>query len=256
MKSKVVNIVLSVVLIISIVGNIYIVKLTSDAKEDVTALRDRLAAADEQIVDLEGKLTNFARVQEHVADLQGQLTDFEKVQTEVADLQKQLTESKDLIESLESTVTENNITVANLEEQRANQEQLLLKARANANMTAQNGNGGGQSSSEEPPANPENTLTDNVSNQGDGRDNSINPGLVTEPNGDVHPQVGHRYDDNNPSLPIYEGPKEGYTWSNIAGYVPAYNGPVGQTGNDMAGDQSACVFDENGNCTVHQHSGY
>ncbi len=108
MKNKVVNIVLGVVLVISIVGNIYIVKLTSDAKEDVTALRDQLVTADGQIVDLERQLTSFAHVQEHVTDLQGQLTDFEKVQTEVADLEKQLTESKELIESLESTITEHN----------------------------------------------------------------------------------------------------------------------------------------------------
>lgn len=133
LKSKVVNIVLGVVLVISVVGNIYMVKLSSEAKEDVAAIRNQLAAADNQIVDLEGQLTSFAQVQGHVADLQGQLTDFEKVQTEVFNLQKQLTESKDLIESLESTITEQNITVAGLEEQRANQEQLLLAAQANAN---------------------------------------------------------------------------------------------------------------------------
>ena len=109
---------------------------------------------------------------------------------------------------------------------------------------------------ETPLATPEDTPTDDVSNPGDGRDNNTNPGLVTEPNGDVHPQIGHRYDDNNPSLPVYEGPKEGYTWGNSAGYLPVYTGPVGQTGNDMGGDQSPCEYDENGNCTVHQHSGY
>lgn len=128
----------------------------------------------------------------------------------------------------------------------------------NVPSTAQNGNGGGQSSSgDTPSANPENTPTDNVSNQGDGRDNRTNPGLVTEPDGSMHPQVGHRWDDNNPSFPVYEGPKEGYAWNNVLGYIP-WDGGTGttQTGNDMAGDQSPCVFDENGNCTVHQHSGY
>lgn len=124
-------------------------------------------------------------------------------------------------------------------------------------LTAQNGNGGGQNSSvDTPSANPENTPTDNVSNQGAGRNNNTNPGLVTEADGSIHPQVGHRWDDNNPSFPIYEGPKEGYNWNNALGYVPSNGGTGTVSTGTMAGDQSACVFDENGNCTVHQHSGY
>lgn len=79
---------------------------------------------------------------------------------------------------------------------------------------------------------------------------------MTEPNGDVHPQVGHRWDDNDPSFPVYEGPKEGYAWNNALGYLPWDGGTGVEITGEMAGDQSPCVFDENGNCTVHQHSGY
>ena len=218
LKSKVVNIVLGVVLVISVVGNIYIVKLSSDAKEEAAAIRDQLTAAEGQVVDLEGQLAGFNEVQEYVAGLQGQLADFEKVQTEVSDLQKQLTESKDLIESLESTITEQNIIVANLEEQRANQEQLLLAAQPNAKKPAQNGNGGGQNSSNDTP----------------------------ELSGDP---------STWPCIPGYEY-KPGTEYVYPLGWIINNGGTGTVSEGTMAGDQSACVYDDNGNCTVHQHSGY
>lgn len=79
----------------------------------------------------------------------------------------------------------------------------------------------------------------------------------------------HRYDNKNNPNPsnndkdpnhnmfVYESEKPGYDWSDLLGYVPSNGGTGGtQTGDDMPGDQSTCVFNENGNCTVHQHSGY
>lgn len=246
MKNKIVTIILGIALLLSAGGNIYLVKTMTDAKGEVNALSDQLVTANNQI-----------------ADLQEQLTDLSALQAQVNDLQGQLTQSNTQIENLETTIAENNTTISDLEEQLAEQEQLLSESQEqtqpliNQSATNTGTTSTSNTQTEQPSANPENTPTDNVSNQGDGRDNSTNPGLVTEPNGDVHPQVGHRWDDNDPSFPVYEGPKEGYNWNNALGYVPS-NGGTGttQTGNDMAGDQSACVFDENGNCTVHQHSGY
>lgn len=244
MKNKIVTIILGIALLLSVGGNIYLVKTMTDTKGKVSALSDQLVTADNQI-----------------ADLQEQLTDFSALQAQVNDLQGQLTQSNSQIESLETTITENNTTISDLEEQLAEQEQLLSESQEqtqppiNQSATNTGTTPTSNTQTEQHSANPENTPTDNVSNQGNGRDNSINPGLVTEPNGDVHPQVGHRWDDNNPDLPVYEGPKEGYNWNNALGYVPS-NGGTGVNITGRMPDWEPCVFDENGNCTIHEHSGY
>lgn len=236
MKNKIVTIILGIALLLSVGGNICLVKTMTDTNEKVNTLSGQLVTADNEI-----------------ADLQEQLTDISALQAEVNDLQGQLTQSNTQIESLEATITENNTTISDLEEQLAERDnQQNVQSEAETGEQAQNAG-----NNDEPIANPDNTPTDNVSNQGDGRNNDINPPLVTEPDGSVHPQIGHRYDDNDPSFPIYEGDKrdQGLAWSNSMGYVP-WNGGTGTTTlGTMAGDQSACVFDENGNCTIHEHRG-
>lgn len=233
MKSKIVTIILGIALLLSAGGNIYLVKTMTDTKEKVNALNGQLVTADNQIADLQEQLTNLSALQVQVNDLQGQLT-----------------QSNTQIESLETTIAENNTTISDLEEQLAEQERLLNEQ---STLTPQSDV---QQGNDTPVANPENTPTDNNSNQGDGRDNSTNPGLVTEPNGDVHPQVGHRWDDNNPDFPVYEGPKEGYNWNNALGYVPSNGGTGVTVTGTMDSDKRPCEYDENGNCTIHEHSGY
>ena len=103
--AKITGILLGIVLVISVGGNIYLLKNTSDAREEVVVIRNELVTADNQIADL---------------------------QAQVDDLQGQLTESRKQIESLESTIAENNTTIADLERQLAEQEQLLLEAQEQA----------------------------------------------------------------------------------------------------------------------------
>lgn len=236
MKNKIVTIILGIALLLSVGGNIYLVKTMTDTNKKVNTLSGQLVTADNEI-----------------ADLQEQLTDISALQAEVNDLQGQLTQSNTQIESLETTITENNATISDLEEQLAERDnQQNIQSEAETVEQTQNGN-----DDSEPIATPENAPTDNVSNQGDGRSDDINPPLVTEPDGSVHPQIGHRYDDNDPSFPIYEGDKrdQGLAWSNSMGYIP-WNGGTGttQTGEDMP-EWTPCVYDENGNCTIHQHYG-
>lgn len=243
--AKIIGLILGIVLVISVSGNIYLLKNRSDTKEEVAIMNNQLVTADNQI-----------------ADLQEQLTDLTALQTQVDDLQRQLTESREQIESLETTNAENNTTISDLEEQLAEQEQLLSEFQelaplpVNQSATNTGTTSTSNTQTEQPSANPENTPTDNVSNQGDGRNNDTNPGLVTEPDGSVHPQIGHRWDDSNPDFPVYEGPKEGYNWNNALGYVPSNGGTGVNITGTMDSDKRPCEYDENGNCTVHQHSGY
>ena len=104
MKKKVIvriaGLVLGIALIVSVGGNIYLFKNTSDSREEVNALSSQLVTADNQI-----------------AGLQEELTDLTALQAQVDDLQGQLTESREQIESLESTIAENDTTITDLEEQ-------------------------------------------------------------------------------------------------------------------------------------------
>lgn len=107
MKNKIVTIILGIALLLSVGGNIYLVKTMTDTNEKVSTLSGQLVTADNEI-----------------ADLQEQLTDLSALQAEVNDLQGQLTQSNTQIESLETTITENNATISDLEEQLAEQEKL------------------------------------------------------------------------------------------------------------------------------------
>lgn len=125
MKNKIVTIILGIALLLSVGGNIYLVKTMTDTKGEVNALSNQLVTADNQI-----------------ADLQEQLTDLTALQEQVDDLQAQLAESREQIENLESTIAENNTTIANLEEQLAQQEQAqTANSQRNSSASTSGGNG-------------------------------------------------------------------------------------------------------------------
>lgn len=217
MKSKIVTIILGIALLLSAGGNIYLVKTMTDTKEKVNALNGQLVTADNQIADLQEQLTNLSALQVQVNDLQGQLT-----------------QSNTQIESLETTIAENNTTISDLEEQLAEQERLLNEQ---STLTPQSDV---QQRNDTPVANPENTPTDhNYDNQ---QGNNDTPELSGDPS-------------TWPCIPGYEY-KPGTEYVYPLGWI-TNNGGTGitQTGNDMPAWEP-CVLDENGNCTIHEHSGY
>lgn len=229
MKNKIVTIILGIALLLSAGGNIYLAKTMTDAKGEVNALSDQLVTANNQI-----------------ADLQEQLTDLSALQAQVNDLQGQLTQSNTQIENLETTIAENNTTISDLEEQLAEQEQLLSESQEqtqpliNQSATNTGTTSTSNTQTEQPSANPENTPTDhNYDNQ---QGNNDVPELSGDPS-------------TWPCIPGYEY-KPGTEYVYPLGWI-TNNGGTGttQTGNDMP-DWEPCVFDENGNCMIHQHSGY
>lgn len=223
MKSKIVTIILGIALLLSAGGNIYLVKTMTDTKEKVNALNGQLVTADNQIADLQEQLTNLSALQVQVNDLQGQLT-----------------QSNTQIESLETTIAENNTTISDLEEQLAEQERLLNEQ---STLTPQSDV---QQGNDTPVANPENTPTDH--NYDDQQGNNDTPELSGDPS--TWPCTpGCEYRPGIESDP-------GYIYAFPLGWV-TNNGGTGttQTGEDMPAWEP-CVLDENGNCTIHEHSGY
>lgn len=217
--TRITGIILGVALVISVAGNIYLLKNRSDTKKEVAVISNQLVTADDQI-----------------ADLQEQLTDLTALQAQVDDLQAQLTESRAQIESLENTIAENDTTITDLEGQLAEQEPLLSESQEQAqSQTASNQNRNSASTS------GSNTPTDHTYDNQQG--NNDIPDLP---------------DDQSkwPCIPGYEY-RPGTEYVYPIGWIPS-NGGTGavQTGNDMNSDHNPCVYDENGNCTVHQHSGY
>lgn len=60
-------------------------------------------------------------------------------------------------------------------------------------------------------------------------------------------------------FPGYEGEKDGYKFCPGVGYVPISNEPGGLKNPDsdsIMPEYEPCVYDENGNCTIHVHKGY
>ncbi len=217
MKSKIVTIILGIALLLSAGGNIYLVKTMTDTKEKVNALNGQLVTADNQIADLQEQLTNLSALQVQVNDLQGQLT-----------------QSNTQIESLETTIAENNTTISDLEEQLAEQERLLNEQ---STLTPQSDV---QQGNDTPVANPENTPTDH--NYDDQQGNNDTPELSGDPS-------------TWPCIPGYEY-KPGTEYVYPLGWITNNGGTgVTETGT-MNSDKRPCEYDENGNCTVHQHSGY
>lgn len=64
-------------------------------------------------------------------------------------------------------------------------------------------------------------------------------------------------DDPMVGFPGYEGEKPGYSYIPGFGYVPISDEPGGliDPGPDSIMPNDPCIKDENGNCTVHEHSG-
>lgn len=127
MKSKIVTIIIGIALAVSVVGNICLIRMYSEVKEELTDAGNQFVIVQDRITNLQGQLADFAELQAQESELQGQLTDFTELQTEVTDLQRQLEENQGLIEGLESTITEQTENIADLEERLANQEQELQK---------------------------------------------------------------------------------------------------------------------------------
>lgn len=119
--ARIIGIILGIALVISVVGNIYLIKISSDTKGEVTTLSSQLVTADNQITDL---------------------------QAQVDDLQGQLTESMEQIQSLESTVAENNTTITDLEEQLDAQRQTASSQ--NSSSASTSGSNNNSSNSNDP----------------------------------------------------------------------------------------------------------
>ncbi len=57
-------------------------------------------------------------------------------------------------------------------------------------------------------------------------------------------------------FPGYEGEKDGYKFCPGVGYVPISDDPGGNKNPDRPViEYEPCVYDENGNCTIHKHRG-
>ena len=152
MKNKVFNIVLGVLLIISIAGNIFLLKSASDTQGEVAAFSSRLVIADNQIADLQEQLTDFEEIQEQVADLQDRIAQSKE---QIEALETSISESNTQIDSLESAIEENNITIENLQEQLAtaqknNQQQTAQQQSSQGSGTGNSGNSGGGSTTQQP----------------------------------------------------------------------------------------------------------
>lgn len=215
---------MGIALAVSIVANICLIRMYSEVKGELKDVGNQFVIVQDQITNLQGQSADFVELQAQESELQGQLANYEELQTEVTDLQRQLTESKDLIESLDSTITEQNITVTSLEEQRSNQEQLLLAAQDNSHH-----------------ATPNDTPTDHTYDTQHGN-NGI-PELSGDPS-------------TWPCTPGYEY-KPGTEYVYPIGWIPSKGG-TGAIATDPGSTNpyTECVYDANGNCTVHQHSGY
>lgn len=234
MKNKIVTIILGIALLLSVGGNIYLVKTMTDTNEKVNTLSGQLVTADNEI-----------------ADLQEQLTDISALQAEVNDLQGQLTQSNTQIESLETTITENNTTISDLEERLAERDNMnggyVVKPNSEPELPTDSGEqtSSTQPTTEVPIVTPEDAPTDHTyDNQ---QANNDVPQLSGDPS--TWPCLpGSEYRPGIESDP-------GYIYAYPLGWITNNGGTgVTQTGNDMP-EWTPCVLDENGNCTIHEHRG-
>lgn len=114
MKHRVLKIVLVVLLIISIAGNFYMLKATADAQDEVDALNGRLAAAGNQIAELQKQLAGYEEMQEYFADLQARL---EQGDLQIEELKNSVMESNTQTEPLENITEDVYIYIPGLEKE-------------------------------------------------------------------------------------------------------------------------------------------
>lgn len=114
MKNKTINIILGIALCISVCGNIFLIKNWLDARGQVAVFSEKVIVADDQINDLNSRLSDFEDLQNEILVLQSQLAVSEE---QVGFLENSLSESKTQIESLEAVLAENQATIAELEKQ-------------------------------------------------------------------------------------------------------------------------------------------
>lgn len=145
MKNKIVTIILGVVLIVSVVFNIYLFSNMAKSKDEIAALSSQVVTADEQI-----------------EDLQKQAADLDKLQEQLSDLQEQLAESNEQIKTLENALAEKD---AQIEADKALAEQVQREneAREKGETIAQ-------------PTIPKEEYTDFVIPEGFGGPGEIGPG--------------------------------------------------------------------------------
>lgn len=161
---------------------------------------------------------NRSDTREQVAVISNQLL---TANNQIADLQEQLT-----------NFTALQTQVDDLQGQLADQERLLNEQ---STITSQSDV---QQESNTPSANQEDDpYVENKPNGKPGKDQPKN-------------------EDPMSGFPGYEGEKDGYKFCPGVGYVPISNEPGGNKNPDNpAPKYEPCVYDENGNCTIHEHRG-
>lgn len=87
--ARLIVLLLGIALVVSVVGNIYLLKNRSDTREQVAVISNQLLTADNQIADLQEQLTDFTALQTQVDDLQGQLADQERLLNEQSTITSQ-----------------------------------------------------------------------------------------------------------------------------------------------------------------------
>lgn len=133
MKNKTINIILGIALCISVCGNIFLIKNWLDARGQMAVFSEKVIVADDQINDLNSKLSDFEDLQNEILVLQSQLADSNN---QIKTLESSLAESEIEIQDLKNVIAENETTINSLMEQ---QEKTTPQSQVNSNPSS-NGN--------------------------------------------------------------------------------------------------------------------
>lgn len=133
MKNKIVTVFLGCALIFSISLNIYLYHSLTTTRGQVAVFSEQVVVADDQINDLNSKLSDFEDLQNEILVLQSQLADSNN---QIKTLESSLAESDIEIQDLKNVIAENETTINSLREQ---QEKTTPQSQVNGNPSS-NGN--------------------------------------------------------------------------------------------------------------------
>lgn len=113
MKNKLPIIILSIALLISLGGNVYLILNQSALNNQLTEVQNRVTDDNNQIAALKGQIADYESLQSQFADLQEQLSQKEEqittLESTMADLEKQIEENSYLFEA-KALWSDNNLS--------------------------------------------------------------------------------------------------------------------------------------------------
>lgn len=133
MKKKIISIITICIMLLSICFNIYFLLQISESRKQIAVFSSQVIVADDQINDLNSKLSDFEDLQNEILVLQSQLADSNK---QIKTLESSLAESEIEIQDLKNVIAENETTINSLIEQ---QEKTTPQSQINSNPSS-NGN--------------------------------------------------------------------------------------------------------------------